>query len=177
MATLSFLIPSANTLYLSPPLFPKNLPYIPKCTSSLMPNPATPFPTGLVSLFIQPRFPHQKPHSFNDLFSFLYLCLSDPLVLIHSLPSQMPIHLFSMATTLGQTTAMTLPTGFPPPVPSPPSSSAQAAGGPQMPRSLASQAVAPYCFPLGSPHDLAQNVPFPCTLLLALRPKGIPVIL
>lgn len=151
MATLSFLIPSANTLYLSPPLFPKNLPYIPKCTSSLMPNPATPFPTGLVSLFIQPRFPHQKPHSFNDLFSFLYLCLSDPLVLIHSLPSQMPIHLFSMATTLGQTTAMTLPTGFPPPVPSPPAPLLRPQGVPKCPEAWLPKQWLPTAFRLGLP--------------------------
>lgn len=58
-----------------------------------------------------------------------------------------------------------------------PSSAAQVAGGPQMPSMyttwLKSWLLTAFC--LGLPHDLAQNDPFPCTLSLALRPKGTPL--
>lgn len=134
MAMLSFLIPLANTLCLSPPLFPKNLPYIPKCTSSSMPNPASTPPHW--SSFLTP-YSHDF-HIRNLMVSKIsfpfYTCVyQTPSFRFHLSYLRCPSTYSSAATTLGQTTAMTLPTGFLPPAPSSPAHLLRLQGVPKCP--------------------------------------------
>lgn len=151
MSMLSFLIPSANTLYPSPPLFPKNLPYIPKCTSSLMPNAANTLPHWS-SLLIHTATISTSETSWFQRSLFLFIPVSiRPSSSDSFSPISDAIHLFSMATTLGQTTALTLPTGFRPPVPSPPAPLLRPQGVPKCPEAWLSKQWLPTAFHLGLP--------------------------